>query len=136
MSEQRQRLRFEDITVEVTASGHCKVAVRLEWDGRVVEGTAQRLDTHQGRIQAAAGATVRAALLAAGEGIQFEIAGVKSVRAFDGWVVIMRVNAMVGPTNHRLLGSAACEKEAELPRTAALALLDASNRLIARHVDL
>jgi hypothetical protein len=127
MSDQRQRLRFEAITVEVTPSGHCKVAVSLEWDGRVVEGTAQRLDTHQGRIQAAAGA--------AGEGIQFEIAGVKSVRAFDGWVVIMRVNATVGPANHRLLGSAACEKEAELPRTAALALLDASNRLLARHVD-
>ena len=135
MTEQRKRLRFEDVTVEVTSSGHCKVAVSLEWSGRVVEGAAQRLDTHQGRIQAAASATVRAALLATGSGIEFEIAGVKSVRAFDGWVVIMRVNASIGATSHRLLGSSSCERDSELPRAAALAMLDASNRLLERHVD-
>ena len=134
MTDQRQRLRFEGISLESTPNGRCKVTVSLEWCDRVIEGFAEGLETHQGRIQAAANATLRAAMSAAGKRLHFEIAGVKSVRAFDGWVVIMRVNGEAESRTHRLLGSASCEGEAELPRTAAFALLDATNRLLEKHV--
>ena len=66
--------------------------------------------------------------------IHLELLGVKAVRAFDGWVVVARLGALVGERSLKLLGAASCEDEAALPRAAALAVLDGTNRVLEREV--
>lgn len=104
--------------------------MRLEWDGEHHEQEHEGLETHQGRLRAAASGTLGAALLAAGDWLRAELLGVKAVRAFDGWVVVTRLSAVVDGRTLRLLGAASCETEAELGQTAALAVLDALNRVM------
>lgn len=129
----RQRLRFDEILHESAPDGRCNVGVRLEWCGRMLEARAEGLETHHGRIRAAAAATLDAALAAAGKRIHLELLGVKAVRAFDGWVVVVRVAGEVSGRSFRLLGSASCEDEEGLTKAAAQSILDATNRLLERY---
>lgn len=133
-SPPRQRLRFEELAHEAAPSGQCHISVRLEWCGRTLEGTATNLETHQGRIRASAEAALRAAADATEQRASFDLVGVKSVRAFDGWVVVARINSEADGRTYRLLGSASCEDEAKLSHTAAIAVLDATNRMLSRYV--
>lgn len=112
------------------ASGRCNIGVTLEWRGRTVSRSVMCVETMQGRLRAAAHASLAAALEVVDDRASLSLIGVKAVRAFDGWVAIVRVNGEVGDRVLRLLGSAACEDEADLPRTAALALLNAINRVL------
>jgi hypothetical protein len=130
----RQRLRFDEILHQSGLDGSCRVGVRLEWCGRTLEATSQGLETHHGRIRAAAAATLEAAVAAAGKRIHLELLGVKAVRAFDGWVVVVRVSGEAGGRQFRLLGSASCEDEGGLPKAAVHSVLDATNRLLERYV--
>lgn len=126
----RQRLRFEGSTRRTAPDGRCRITVRLEWCGRALEGEAEGLDTHHGRVRAAAEAALAAALAAAWRRVHLALLGVKSVRAFDGWVVVVRLNALLGERPLKLLGAASCEEEVEVERAAALAVLDATNRVL------
>jgi len=131
-SSPRRRLRFDSIEHVTTADGHCRLSVRLEWYGRYHDTEHQGLETPQGRLQAAAAATVGAAMSAAGKRMDAELVGVKAVRAFDGWVVVVRLNAEAAGKTMRLLGAASCETEEGLAKGAALAVLDATNRVLER----
>jgi hypothetical protein len=133
-SPPRQRLRFEELTHEAAPDGQCHIGVRLEWCGRTMEGSATNLETHQGRIRASAEAALRAAAAATERRASFDLVGVKSVRAFDGWVVVARINSEADGRTYRLLGSASCEDEEKLSHTAAIAVLDATNRVLSRYV--
>jgi len=109
--------------------------VILEWRGERVERSVTGVETQQGRLRAAAQAALDAALGVVGDRARLTLIGVKAVRAFDGWVAIVRVNGEVGERVLRLLGSAACEEEEDLPRTAAIAVLNATNRVLEQLVD-
>jgi hypothetical protein len=128
-------LKFEELAHEAAPDGQCHISVRLEWCGRMLEGTATSLETHQGRIRASAEAALKAAAGASEGRASFDLVGVKSVRAFDGWVVVARINGEAGGQAYRLLGSASCEDEDKLSHTAAIAVLDATNRLLSRYVQ-
>ncbi|MDH5758153.1 MAG: hypothetical protein OEZ65_01100 [Gemmatimonadota bacterium] len=130
MSTARTRLRFDRLQSETTSNGHCSAAVSLEWYGHHHKGSAVGLATPQGRIKASAEAAVRAVTAAAGRGMHLELLGVKAVRAFDGWVVVARLVGEEMHRNHRLIGSAACEREEELGPTAVRAVLNAVNRIL------
>ena len=134
MEVQRQRLRFEELVHESGPDGRCRVGVRLAWHERTFECFAEGLETHQGRIRATAEATLGTALAAAGKRVHLDLVGVKAVRAFDGWVVVVRVNGQANGTTYKLLGSASCEEEARITHTAVQAVLDATNRLLERYV--
>lgn len=125
----QERLRLHSVEQETTADGHYEVRVRLEWYGRFHEHGIQGFNTHQGRLTAGATAMLNAALSAAGREMDAELVGVKAVRAFDGWVVVVRLNAQNGGRPKRLLGAASCEREEDLPKQAVLAVLDATNRM-------
>jgi hypothetical protein len=129
----RQRLRFDDLSLDTAPDGHCRVEVRLEWRGHHYQTSATGLNTHEGRLRAVAEATLDAQRHSV-ETVALELSGVKAVRAFDGWVVIVRVNATAEGRPYRLLGSAACEAEDQVPWCAARAVLDATNRLMERHL--
>jgi hypothetical protein len=68
------------------------------------------------------------------DGIMLEVVGVKAVRAFDGWVVVTRINGRAGADTYRLLGAAPCENEEDLPGAAVKAVLNASNRVVEQRV--
>ncbi len=59
-----------------------------------------------------------------------DLVGVKSVRAFDGWVVVARLDGVAAGRPYRLLGSASCETEDHVHHCAAQAVLSALNRVL------
>ncbi len=128
------RVRFEAIDCETTRGGSCNVTVRLAWNGETFRATEAGLETQQGIIKAATRAALSATLSAADDQLQLHIIGVKAVRAFDGWVVIARLSGEAAES-HGLLGAAPCETEEELPRAAVQAVLDATNRVLARTTE-
>jgi hypothetical protein len=126
----RRRLRLDAVVCDTAPDGRCLLSVDLEWCGRVVRGEARSLDTHHGRVRASADAALAAALAAAGRHVHLELVGVKAFRAFDGWVVVVRVLGSAGDKDFRLLGAASSEEERGLPRASAEAVLDATNRVV------
>jgi hypothetical protein len=128
----RERLRFEGVEHSAAPDGMCRIDVRLEWRGTVLQGVVEGVDTDYGRLRSAAAATLQAILAAAAGRIDLELMGVKAVRAFDGWVVVARLQGVAEGRPYRLLGSASCENDGGLARAAALSVLDATNRLMAR----
>ena len=61
-------------------------------------------------------------------GMSFELLGVKAVRAFDATVVIVSLAVHGEGSGHRVVGSYLTESDA--PRGAALAVLNATNRIL------
>jgi hypothetical protein len=138
MMNGRSRLRFDSLEQVTTPDGSGRVAVRLEWHGDMFEGEVPCLQTQQGILRAAAQSTVVATLAsthdAGSTNIQLDVVGVKAVRAFDGWVVVARINGTAGSETYRLLGAAPCEREEDLPAAAVKAVLNASNRILEQRV--
>ena len=133
----RSRLRFDSVDHVRTPDGSGRVSVRLEWGGQMYEGTVPCLETQQSVLKAASQAALRATLASRsgnGDGIDLEVVGVKAVRAFDGWVVVARVNGSHGEERLRLLGAAPCEGEDDLPSAAVKAVLNASNRVLEQRI--
>lgn len=134
----RTRLRFDSLEHVTTPDGSGRVSVRLEWGGDYYEGTVSCLETQQGVLKAASQATLAATLSSmaalASDQIHLEVVGVKAVRAFDGWVVVTRINGSAGADQYRLLGAAPCETEEDLPGAAVKAVLNASNRVMQQRV--
>lgn len=138
----RSRLRFDSLSHVRTPDGSGRVSVRLEWGGQMYEGTVPCLETQQGILKAASQAALAATLASRsgnGQGggsgkIHLEVVGVKAVRAFDGWVVVARINGAQGEERYRLLGAAPCEGEDDLPSAAVKAVLNASNRVLEQRI--
>lgn len=134
----RSRLRFDSLEHVTTPDGSGRVSVRLEWGGEFYEGTVSCLETQQGILKAASQAAISATLSSTKRStngrIDLEVVGVKAVRAFDGWVVVTRVNGRAGADTYRLLGAAPCEAEDDLPGAAVKAVLNASNRVMEQRV--
>lgn len=134
MSTSRQRLRFEEVGHQATPDGRCRITVRLEWCDRTFEGVGEGVETQHGRVRASAEACLEAALAGTGKRVHLELIGVKAVRAFDGWVVVVRLTGEAEGRAFRLLGASSCEGTDGLERAAALAILDATNRVLERYV--
>jgi len=136
--EARSRLRFDSLEHVTTPDGSGRVSVRLEWRGEFFEGTVSCLETQQGILkaasQAALAATLQSTVSVTASDIRLEVVGVKAVRAFDGWVVVTRINGNAGVDSYRLLGAAPCEGEEDLPGAAVKAVLNASNRVMEQRV--
>jgi hypothetical protein len=134
----RSRLRFDSLEHVTTPDGSGRVTVRLEWSGKFYEGTISCLETQQGVLKAASQAALSATLAStraiSNDGMTLEVVGVKAVRAFDGWVVVTRINGRAGADTYRLLGAAPCENEEDLPGAAVKAVLNASNRVVEQRV--
>lgn len=126
----RRRLRFDGLRNDTTPDGHCRIGVRLEWYDRVYDAEVEGLQTHHGLIRASASAALQCALAAAGPRMHADLAGVKAVRAFDGWVVVVRLNGEAEGKTMALLGASSCEDDEDLAKTTVQAVLDATNRVL------
>lgn len=115
-------------SVEMRPAGklqRVEVVVRMESEGREVEGVAEGADTLRNRVEAAA----RAATAALEEVVQdpaIVLEGAKLVEAFDRTFVFVAIQGLGGRESNLLTGT--CEVRDSAERAAVLAVLDATNR--------
>lgn len=131
----RGRLRFEEFSLDRFPDGRCRARVRLEWiEGKVFVGESDGTQTLEGELRAGAQAAVLAATDGARGTVRFTLRGVKAIRAFDSWIIVVSVGA-AGEIEHRRLIGAYPSEEREMARGAALAVMDATNRVIEMVLD-
>jgi len=127
-----ERLRFHEFGFQRLPNGRCRAKVILTWsDGRRFEGGSDGVSSQTGELRCCAEAAVNALEQAVQPRLTFELVGVKTVRAFDATVVIVSLSAR-GEQTLRLVGS--CLTETDPPRGAALAVLNATNRLLGNYL--
>lgn len=123
-----ERLKFSEFDFSTLPDGRCKARVGLQMGQEATfEGTAEGLGSPTGELRCAAQAAVHALEQAVQGKVGLELLGVKSVRAFDSTVVIVSL-ACQEEESHRVVGS--CLAQDHLPRGAALAVLNATNRML------
>jgi hypothetical protein len=124
-----ERLRFQDFAFQRLASGRCRAKVVLaSADGRQFSGEADGVISQAGELRCCADATVRALERVVQPKLGFELLGVKAVRAFDATVVIVSLSARQEARASRLVGAYLTVDDP--PRGAALAVLNATNRIL------
>lgn len=129
----RERLRFSDFAFTRSRGGHVVAEVELEWaPGMKYRGRADGQSSPMGDLRIAADAAIRALTTFAKGELDFELIGIKTVRAFDANLIIVSV-VLKDPENPaRLLG--AYLADGEMPRGAALAVLNATNRILGNFI--
>ena len=125
-----ERLRFAEFTLDRLPNGRCRARVGLTWrDSEQFTGEGEGLASQAGELRCSAQACVIALGQAVKEGgLSFELLGVKAVRAFDATVVIVSLAVHGEGSGTRVVGSYLTE--ADTPRGAALAVLNATNRIL------
>lgn len=123
------RLRFTGFSLDRLANGRCRARVVLTWiDDVEYVGESEGLASQAGELRCAAQACVESLVRAVGNSVSFELFGVKAVRAFDSTVVIVSLALSGEAGAHRLVGC--CLTEIDASRGAALAVLNATNRVL------
>jgi hypothetical protein len=113
--------------------GRCRARVQLAWtDGREFVGVAEGMTSQAGELRCSAEAAVQALAEAVRPGVELELLGVKAVRAFDATVVIVSLAVRSEGSSWRMVGSYLTETDP--PRGAALAVLNATNRVLGNYV--
>lgn len=127
-----ERVRFVGFALDRFPNGDCSCRVTLEWGEREpIVGEARGHGSEAGELRCAAQACLNA-LTAVIRETAFELLGVKAVRAFDSSVVIVSLAVTGQAQGPRLVGSYLAD--ADLPKGAALAVLNATNRLTSRYI--
>ena len=133
-SPYRERLRFVDFELQHLQTGQCRARVTLEWEpGVTFVGTWEEFGSQAAELRCAAQATLAAMEQAVGAQRSFSLLGVKAVRAFDATVVIVSLATQAEARTSRLVGSFITDQAA--PRGAALAVLNATNRVLRNTVS-
>jgi len=131
---QRERLQFEDFRLVRFPNGQTTIEVRMDWTrGRSFSGEGEGSQTLEGEVRCAAEAAMRAASGATNGAVEMELRGAKALRIFDSWVVVVMIRAWVDSESIQLLGAYPCPDE-DTPRGAVMAVLDATNRVLQRHL--
>lgn len=129
----RERLRFTNFSFARTPAGQASAQVELEWlDGARVLGQATGSSSPMADLRIAAEAAIDAIEKFAGGALEFELLGVKALRAFDANMVIVSVEVKRGEGPTRLLGSHLAERDPV--RSSAVAVLNATNRVLGNFI--
>ncbi len=132
----RERLRFESFSLEEFQTGRCTVRVQFGWErGVIYAGEAEGIKTMEGQLRAAAHATLQALGAATNGSPLLELVGVKAVRVFDTWVIIAAARGVNDGEAVRLTGSFTCEEDGEVAKGAVMALMNATNRVLAGSIE-
>lgn len=127
-----ERLKFQDFGFQRLPNGRCRARVVLSYsDGRQFVGESEGVTSQAGELRCAATAAVEALDRVTQPALNFELLGVKSVRAFDATVLIVSLSAREAADARRLVGSFLTDADA--PRGAALAVLNATNRILGNY---
>ena len=126
-------MRFQVFGFDRLPNGRCRAHVLLSWtDGREFVGESEGMTSQAGELRCSAEAAVRALEQAVHPGVELELLGVKAVRAFDATVVIVSLSVREAGNAWRMVGSYLTETDP--PRGAALAVLNATNRVLGNYV--
>ena len=129
----RERLRFEEFEHQTSPNSRSRVRVVMTIRGARYTGEATGVETREGASRTAAQAAIAAASVASGGRFNAELMGIKLVRAFDAWIVIIALRASSSERTYRLLGS--CEAPGDdTTRGAVLSVLDAVNRVLEKYL--
>jgi hypothetical protein len=131
-----RRVRFDSCEVETFPDSRCRCRVTLQWvGGGHYSGEAEGTETLQGRLRLGALACLRAAEAATNGRLVLELRGIKAVRAFDALLVIASVRGRSEEERYDLLGSATATESDGSVRGAALAILNATNRVLGKYSE-
>lgn len=126
---QHERVHFQGAEVERAPGSEIRVRVRLETGDGIYVGKERGTGSGVVELRLAAEATLAALEEAVPGGPRLQLAGVKSVHAFDADAVLVSLR-VDGPDGKSLLG---CVPVGASPgRAAATATLDAANRILGR----
>lgn len=129
------RLTFQGLQTSLMG-GKVSVQVRLGLGKKELTGSGSELDSDQGRMRAAATAVLQAATQACGGSIRWDLDGAALVRALDHEFVHVAVLAMSPRFGRQpLLLAGAHPADDGLETAAALAVLKATNRVLARELN-
>jgi hypothetical protein len=129
------RLRFVRCTVAHGRLGRAQVEVVLQGGGAdtPIVGRAEGDVSPVGDFRLVAEATLQAIAQVTGDTIAFDLLGAKTVRAFDALLAIVAIRCRRAPgrglDGRRVVGAVLVEQDEATG--AALAVLDATNRIIA-----
>lgn len=126
-----RRVRFLEMKFERPRAGVGIATAVLEWEGERVEGTAQGEGGPAGELRSCAQATIRALETVVDGRIAFELLGIKSTRIFDQDLISVILRSEQA-SDRRLVGVSFILQETH--RAAALAVLNATNRLIGNYL--
>lgn len=128
------RLRVDGIDYRPGADGTGSVDVRLTHAGRTLVGRGNGLMTREGHLRMAADAAMEAVGQATGSSLKLVLGGIKAIRAFDSWLVVVSIDVDIDGEHIRVLGAQAAEG-ANMVRGAVHAVLDALNRVAEPHLQ-
>lgn len=132
LSARRERVKFADFSFTRTPAGQCSAEVSLEWDNMMFSGRATGQSSPLGDFRIAAEAALRALEDFAKGAMHFELLGIKHVRAFDSNLLIVSVSLREESQMTRLVGCYLAETDTR--RGAAMAVLNATNRVLGNHI--
>ena len=127
------RLRIARVDYQPGSDGRGGVEVALEYKGRRSTGVGRGLMTREGDLRMGAEATLQAVIDSTADHFHPDLVGIKAVRAFDSWLVVVSIEVDDDGRRLRLLGAETAEND-DLVRGAVLAVLDAPNRVLERHL--
>ena len=129
---QRERLKFADFVFARTPSGPCTAEVHLEFDGVPYVGRALGQSSLLGDFRVAAEAALHALADYTKGAMTFDLLGVKHLRAFDENLIIVSITMREPSRVVKLVGCALAETDTR--RCAALAVLNATNRVLGNYI--
>jgi hypothetical protein len=135
------RLRFVSLEHRTLPNSRFEVEVTLHgWENQPFTGTAEGTDLAEGRMRAGAEATIQALATYLDGTLGFAFRGARTIRSFDSYIVVVALRVQSGgpargegeePEGRNLIGCVAIP-DRDLARGAALAVLNASNRILER----
>jgi hypothetical protein len=126
-----RRVRFLEMRFERPRAGVGIATAALEWAGERIEGTAQGEGGPAGELRSCAQATVHALEAVLDGRLTLELLGIKSTRIFDQDLVSVILRSAQAP-DRRLVGVSLVLQDPH--RSAALAVLNATNRLLGNYL--
>ena len=132
MSHDRHRVKFLGVERMPLPEAHTRVRVSLEWDGavRVAEEIGEAATALE--MRTAAVAAVKAIQGVSPEDLHLRLIGVKQIRAFDQEITVVSLLRETNPAQ-RLVGAVLTTEDPL--RTAALAVLNALNRVLGNYLS-
>ncbi len=128
MNNRPSRIKLEKIELDQSVDSSCTSNVVLEWKkGEPYMGSASGDNSERGHLRCGAEAAAKALELASGGAVDLDVLAIKAIDGFDTVLVIVALRSDISDINERLSGS--CLIKGAPPRSAAMAVLDATNRL-------
>ena len=127
----RTRVRFVECSFELLGPAHAAGRVVLEWEGESVEMAAEGETGPMAMLRLPAIATLRALGHITTGNFEARLVGVKQVRVFDGDMIVVLLHSPQAP-HRQMIG--ACLVTDQPARAAALAVLNATNRVMGNYL--